>query len=102
MNLIIVSFDLDTKDKEFSSSIYHRIEEKLTQLFGGFVKPIDNTYIVRNISNFACTHIREELKIILSVNDTIFVAGLDGNYASWNYPSINEKLSNIFKGGAVR
>lgn len=89
MNTCLVTFDLNDVDEKKTSELYSKAEEFLKS-FSDFCKPTKNVYLVKTSKDYAL--IRDNLKNIIGDNSCILVVGLDGNYASYNYTAINEKI----------
>lgn len=96
MNIFIVSFDLSSSNGNNGNSDYQLIDNFLKNSFSYCVKPLYNVYLVVS-KQYSAVSIREKIKLIASSIDAIFVAKLEGEYASWNYTDTNKEIEHVFK-----
>ena len=89
----IVSFDLDTT-KGDRQDTYKKVDEYLSS-FSLHCKPLDNVYLVGG-TFLDSLSILNKLRTILSPNDTILICSIDGEYQTFNYKPINDKVSRFF------
>lgn len=98
MKRYLITIDIDTTKKENPSPLYDEVEKFLESSFAKYCKPLKNVYLIAtNNSSVSTSSIRENIKTILTYDDLVFVCELNGNYASWNYTSINEEINAFFK-----
>lgn len=94
MKRYLVTFDLLTDNNDFRNEDYSAAENYL-QSFELFVKPTRNVYLVGS-TNASASDIRDVLKKLFKTTDNIFVVGLDGVYASFLSPKMNERIREFY------